>query len=182
MSQTSDSRPQPFTDGTAPEPATPQEHPRSSGRYRFCGGQPVDPEEGVHPEMRSDEAVACHHRNSHRQANQAGTSDTEAVPSSPAALIAMQDKSNKPRPEKPERQTSANVSQVMEMIDQLDTKAAEDLEIASRLVRRLESFHDDVVNEMRDDEEASHNQLICWAIDADRLMQARILLGNVDLE
>lgn len=94
----------------------------------------------------------------------------------------MQDKPTHPRPEKPERQESTRVRQVMELIDQLDTKAAEDLEIAFRLERRLESFHDEVVNEMRDDEEASHNQLICWAVDADRLMQARILLGNVDLE
>jgi hypothetical protein len=70
----------------------------------------------------------------------------------------------------------------MELIDQLDTKGAEDLAIAFRLVRRLEGFHDEVVDDMRNDAQASHNQLISWAIDADRLMQARILLGNVDLE
>ena len=40
----------------------------------------------------------------------------------------------------------------------------------------------EIVDEMRKDDDASHNQLISWAIDADRLMQARILLGNVDLE
>lgn len=124
-------------------------------------------EDGVHPEMRSD--AACGH-------------DNKSVPTTPNALIAMQDKSNKPRPEKPERQTSANVTQVMELIDKLDTKPAEDLAIAFRLVRRLESYHDDVVTEMRADDEASHNQLVVWAIDADRLMQARILLENVDLE
>ena len=171
MSQASDSHPQPSSDGTVPEPTATEGQARPNGRYRFCAGRPVDPDEGVHPEMRSDAASAGSSR----------PADAEGIPSSPAELIAMQDKSNHPRPEKPERQTSVNVTQVMELIDKLDTKAAEDLEIAFRLVRRLESFHDEVVDELRGDADASHNQLISWAIDADRLMQARILLGNVDL-
>lgn len=166
MSQASNSRPQP-ADGPTPEQTGSGGHARATGRYRYCGGQPADPHEGVHPEMRDHGTEAT---------------DFSGIPSSPAELIAMQDKSNHPRPEKPERQTSANVTRVMEVIDQLDTKAAEQLEIAYRLVRRLESFHDEVVDEMRNDADASHNQLISWAIDADRLMQARILLGNVDLE
>jgi hypothetical protein len=187
MGQTRNSRPQPSAEGPAPEPGAPQEHTRPSGRYRFCGDQPVDPEAGVHPEMHSDEmhgdaAAACQLQNGQRQANPSGSHDTETVPSSPDALIAMQDGSNRARPEKPERQTSANVTRVMELIARLDTRAVEDLEIAFRLVHRLESFHDEVVDEMRNDAEASHNQLIRWAIDADRLMQARTLLGNVDLE
>lgn len=177
MSQTHDSRPQPSADGPAPEPGVGQEHTKPSGRYRFRSGQPMDPNEGVHPEMRAEDATSLQ-----QQSNQPGGSASEAVPSSPAELIAMQNDANKPRPEKPDRTPSANVTQVMELIDKLDTKAAEDLEIAFRLVRRLESFHDEVVDEMRKDDDASHNQLICWAIDADRLMQARILLGNVDLE
>jgi hypothetical protein len=177
MSQTNNSRPQPSADGPAPEPGVGQEHTKPSGRYRFRSGQPVDPNEGVHPEMRAEDAAALQ-----QQPDVSGASDGEAVPSSPAALIAMQNDANKPRPEKPERTPSANVTQVMELIDKLDTKAAEDLEIAFRLVRRLESFHDEVVDEMRKDDDASHNQLISWAFDADRLMQARILLGNVDLE
>ena len=172
MSQASDSHHQPSSEGPAPDQATTGGQARPSGRYRFCAGRSVDPDEGVHPEVRTDAAAA----------NSSRPTDSEAIPSSPAELIAMQDKSNHPRPEKPERQTSANVTQVMELIDKLDTKAAEDLEIAFRLVRRLESFHDEVVDEMRGDADASHNQLISWAIDADRLMQARILLGNVDLE
>lgn len=177
MSQTHDSRPQPSADGPAPEPGVGQEHTKPSGRYRFRSGQPMDPNEGVHPEMRAEDATSLQ-----QQSNQPGGSASEAVPSSPAELIAMQNDANKPRPEKPDRTPSANVTQVMELIDKLDTKAAEDLEIAFRLVRRLESFHDEVVDEMRKDDDASHNQLISWAIDADRLMQARILLGNVDLE
>ena len=177
MSQTNDSRPQPSADGPTPEQVAPEGHSKPNGRYRYCAGQPVDPEQGVHPEMRADGAAASHPQNSDPEAGPG-----QAVPSSPAALIAMQDNANNSRSEKPERQTSAKVTQVMELIDKLDTKGAEDLAIAFRLVRRLEGFHDEVVDDMRTDEQASHNQLISWAIDADRLMQARILLGNVDLE
>ncbi|MEB3361987.1 MAG: hypothetical protein VKI42_07690 [Synechococcaceae cyanobacterium] len=180
MSQTRNSRNQP----SAEEPGA-DGQPRRSGRYRYSGGQPVDPDAGVHPEMRAEAVEAAHAADATQRSSPAHASPEEAaarIPTSPAELLAMQDKPSSARDEKPERQESAKVRQVMELIDQLDTKAAEDLEIAFRLVRRLESFHDDVVNEMRDDEEASHNQLICWAIDADRLMQARILLGNVDLE
>jgi hypothetical protein len=173
MSQTRNSRSQPSAEEPGADQNSADGQTRRSGRYRYSGGQPVDPDAGVHPEMRA-EAVEAAHASPEEAADR--------IPTSPAELLAMQDKPSSARDEKPERQESAKVTQVMELIDQLDTKAAEDLEIAFRLVRRLEGFHDDVVNEMRDDEEASHNQLVCWAIDADRLMQARILLGNVDLE
>ena len=152
-------------DQTQPAAADGSE-PRS-GRYRFCAGEPVNPLDGLHPEVAEFET--------HSPA-------VAGIPNSPNELIAMQDQMSSKRPEKPERQTSAKVTQVMELIDKLDTKGAEDLAIAFRLVRRLEGFHDEVVDDMRTDEQASHNQLISWAIDADRLMQARILLGNVDLE
>jgi len=138
---------------------------RPSGRYRYCAGRPLDPSEGVHPELAA-----------------AAVPDSGA-PASPAELIAMQ---NQPpasaRPEKPERQPSAKVAEVMARIDQLDTSAAEDLQIVRQLVRRLECFHDEVVEELRSDDEASHAQLIAWAIDADRLMRSRLLLESVDLE
>lgn len=134
-------------------------HDMSPDNDNISADQPLDPDQGA-PEG-------------------SGSAD---IPASPAELIALRNQANKPRPEKPERQSSAKVLQVMELIDQLDTDPGEDLDIAFRLVRRLETFHDGVVEELRDDADASHNQLISWAIDADRLMQARILLGNVDLE
>lgn len=90
---------------------------------------------------------------------------------------------NKPeRPEKPERQQSTKVKEVLDLIEKLETNAAEDQQIALTLVRRLEGFHDEVVNEMKDDAEAKHSQIISWAIDADRLYRARMLLDSVDLE
>ena len=152
---------------TQPADATPgpqANQPR--GRYRFQGGQSLDPDAGVHPEMVSGQDNAP-----------VGT----GIPNSPQDLIAMQ--SNKPeRPEKPERQHSPKVKQVLELLKTLETSAAEDQQIALVLVRQLESFHDDVVAEMRDDEEAKHAQIVSWAIDADRLYRARMLLESVDLE
>ena len=136
------------------------------GRYRFQGGEPLDPDAGVHPEMATGQ---------HNAPVGAG------IPNTPQDLIAMQE--NKPeRPEKPERLQSAKVKEVLDLIEKLDTSAAEDQQIALTLVRRLESFHDDVVAEMKDDGNAKHSQIVSWAVDADRLYRARMLLESVDLE
>jgi len=139
---------------------------RPSGRYRYSAGRPLDPSEGYHPELTTD--------------NQPCTS--AGVPDSPAALIAMQDKSRNPRPEKPERQPSARVDEVFAYMEKLDTCAADELELARRLVRRLEGLHDEVVEDLRNDADASHSQLISWSIDADRLMRSRMLLESIDLD
>jgi hypothetical protein len=105
-----------------------------------------------------------------------------AVPESPAQLIAMQNTPPKPRPEKPEPQSNPTVKAVMELLDTLVATPAEDLAIAVRLVRRLEGYHDSIVDDQRDDDSASHNQIIAWAVDADRLMCSRLLLESIDLE
>jgi hypothetical protein len=167
MSQPGNNCQPPFAEGPSPDDAAPQAASPGGGRYRYSAGSPLDPDEGVHPEMREPAASPL----------PPGT-----APASPADLIAMQDRFVHPRPEKPERQPSANVEEVLDLIDRLDNSAAEDLEIALRLVARLESFHDAMVEELRDDPEASHNQLIAWAIDADRLLRARLLLESIDLE
>lgn len=86
------------------------------------------------------------------------------------------------RPEKPERQQSAKVKEVLDLIEKLDTSAAEDQQVALALVRKLENVHDEVVDEMRGDADAKHTQIISWAVDADRLYRARMLLDSVDLE
>lgn len=137
---------------------------RRSGRYRYRGGSPLDPNEGVHPEMHEDAL---------------SPERSEAVPSSPSELIAMQENS---RPQKPERQQSAKVKQALDLIDSLETTAAEDQQIALAILRHLEAYHDEVVQEMQDDETAKHSQIVCWAVDADRLMRSRLLLESVDLE
>ena len=140
----------------------------ATGRYRFQGGKPADPNAGVHPEM-VDPVQA--------------SSASSAIPNTPEALIAMQEnQSEKERPEKPEHQQSAKVKQVLELIEKLDTSSAEDQQLALNLVRKLEDFHDDVVAEMKDDAEAKHSQIISWAVDADRLYRCRMLLNSVELE
>jgi hypothetical protein len=157
----------PMSHASSPEPTDANAPAQRSGRYRYCAGRPLDPSEGIHPELNPDDAPAT---------------EESGVPDSPAALIAMQDKSDAPRPEKPERKPSAKVEQVLELLDRLETGAVEDLDLVQRLVRKLENFHDHVVEEMRDDEAASHSQLIAWSIDADRLMRSRLLLESVDLD
>ena len=139
--------------------------PSTGGRYRFFGGRFADPNEGVHPEMVDLVGTA---------------SDSSGIPDSPDALIAMQE--NKPeRPEKPERIHSAKVKQVLDLMEKLETSADDDQQIALAILRQLERFHDGVVEEMREDEEAKHSQIAAWAVDADRLMHCRIFLESIDL-
>ena len=139
--------------------------PSTGGRYRFFGGRFADPNEGVHPEMVDLDGTAA---------------DSSGIPDSPDALIAMQE--NKPeRPEKPERIHSAKVKQVLDLLEKLETSADDDQQIALAILRQLERFHDGVVEEMREDEEAKHSQIAAWAVDADRLMHCRIFLESIDL-
>jgi hypothetical protein len=152
---------------------SPQDHqaPRN-GRYRYSRGSRLDPSEKLHPELSDDS-----------QAMQVG----DGVPNTLQELIAMQandsdGRERSERPEKPVRQNSAKVSQVLELIESLETSVGEDQEIALALTRHLESYHNAVVEEMRDDADADHHQIVAWAIDADRLGRARILLESVDLE
>jgi hypothetical protein len=159
MTQPADATPGP----QANQPSQPSQ-PR--GRYRFQGDQPLDPDAGVHPEMAGELAAVP---------------VADGIPNSPHDLIAMQ--TDKPeRPEKPERQHSPKVKEVLELIKALETSPAEDQQISLFLVRQLENFHDEVVGDMKDDENAKHSQIVRWAIDADRLYRARMLLENVDLE
>jgi hypothetical protein len=139
----------------------------SNGRYRFQGQQPLDPNADVHPEMLSTasmEAVSGH------------------IPNTPNDLIAMQESEPRAnRPEKPERKRSEKVTQVLELIKTLSTSPADDQAIALSLLNKLEDVHDQVVSEMADDNAAKHTQIISWAVDADRLYQARLLLQNVEM-
>lgn len=150
-----------------PQPAPRPSQDEAGHRYRFCNGKPVDPAEGLHPEMADLDQVPL---------------PSCPIPTSPDALIAMQSKSSNERPEKPVRQQSAKVKQVVDLIESLDTSSHEDQQIALMLVRHLERMHDDIVDEMRDDSDAKHSQIVAWAVDADRLMRCRNLLESVDLD
>jgi len=152
-------------------PQDPQS-PRNS-RYRYSRGSRLDPSEGLHPVL-SDAAQ--------------DVSVRAGIPNSPQELIAMQSNDNAPdneradRPQKPEKQKSDKVKEVLELISKLDTSSLEDQQIALSLVRGLESFHDGVVEDMREDNDAKHSQIIAWSIDADRLMRSRMLLESIDLD
>lgn len=150
----------------APSPQPEQPADRASGRYRFQAGQPADPDEGVHPEMvdidRSGPSVS-------------------GIPSSPQALITMQGQSMD-WPEKPEHLLSPRVKEVLDLLERLGTDPAEDQQLALVLLRQLEAYHDGVVQEMQEDDEARHSQIVAWAVDADRLMRCRMLLESIDLE
>ena len=139
---------------------------------------PADDEsnEGVDPDMEAGELTV------HGESmGSIGDDPVSAVaPDSPTELIAMQQKPE--RPEKSGRSKSPKVRQVLELIETLDTQAWEDQQIALAIVQHLERYHDEVVAELVEDSEASHSQLACWAIDADRLMNSRRLLESVDLD
>ncbi|KAF0652237.1 hypothetical protein L107_15147 [Cyanobium sp. Copco_Reservoir_LC18] len=105
---------------------------------------------------------------------------SSGIPASPQQLIDMQTHGR--RSEKSERPQSPKVKEVLDRIEKLDTTAHEDRQIALVLLRHLEAFHDGVVEEMEGDDTARHGQIVAWAIDADRLMRARMLLESVDLD
>jgi hypothetical protein len=145
------------------------DHFRRDGRYRFRRGDSLDPNDGLHPEM-VDQSVDI------------GT----GVPNTFDELMAMQENNpaNPGQPQKPDRseKTTAKVKQVLDLIKELETSAAEDLEIALTLVRQLEDYHDKVVAEMQDDPDAKHGQIAAWSVDADRLMHCRIFLNSIEFE
>ena len=64
---------------------------------------------------------------------------------------------------------------------ELRTSPSEDQQIALALIGRLEELHQAVVQQLQQDPDASHRQIIHWSIDSDRLLHARNLLANVDL-
>ena len=111
MSQANDRHPQPSSDGSAPEPTATEGQARPNGRYRFCAGRPVDPDEGVHPEMRTDAAAA---------GSSSRPTDSDATPASPAALIAMRDQCDHPSPREPEGQIRLDTTNPVRRVVQVD--------------------------------------------------------------
>jgi len=142
---------------------------RRGGRYRFRRGQPIDPMEGLHPELVDPQLEF-----------------SSAVPQSPEALIAMQhqDVPDSERPTKPDRSSkeTAKARQALDLIKELETTAADDLQIALALVRQLEEYHDNVVRDLHADPEANHAQITAWSVDADRLMHCRVLIDSIELQ
>jgi hypothetical protein len=76
---------------------------------------------------------------------------------------------------------SGKVKELLEHIMLLSTSPWEDQQIALALISRLEALHQAVVHDLHGNPEASHQLITRWSVDADRLMHARNMLGNVDL-
>ena len=109
---------------------------------------------------------------------------TPSVPSSPEELIKMQRKTaEQSRPEKTGKgdPVPPKVKQALDLLSDLECSAAEDKEIALAILRHLEQFHDETVEEVVNANECERSQLAAWAVDADRLMLARRLLEGIEL-
>ena len=87
------------------------------------------------------------------------------------------------RPDKPVNgdKLTAKVKDVLALLEKLNTSAAEDKEVALTILRHLETFHDDAVDDMVNSAESERSQVAAWAVDADRLMFCRRLLESIDL-
>lgn len=152
----------------------PRAQPRSAGwdtpeLSRRDGGQnavQTTPQEGLHPEAQDPGPV------------------TPSVPSSPEELIKMQRHHAQPsRPEKTGKgdPVPPKVKQAVDWLAALACSPAEDKAIALAILRNLEQFHDDAVEEMVNADTSERSQLAAWAVDADRLMLARRFLEGIEL-
>lgn len=152
------SNPQPPDSGQDPQPP--------SGRYRFCGQAPVNPNEGLHPEIQNP-----------------GVGGGSA-PHTPEDLINMQESSaTSNRPDKPAKndKSTLKTKQALAFLEKLELSPAEDKKVALAILRHLESYHDDEVEELIESSGSKRSQVAAWAVDADRLMLCRIFLEGIEL-
>ena len=137
-----------------------------SGRYRFYGQIPLDPNEGVHPEMQDP-------------GEGGGT-----APHSPDALIKMQAppaKTGRLDDSGGAEELTIKVKKALSLLKMLDLSLAEDKQVALAIVRHLESYHDEVVEDLVERSESKRSHVAAWAVDADRLMLCRIFLEGIEL-
>ena len=126
----------------------------------------MDPDEGRHPEVQ-DPGVG-------------GSS----APHTPEDLINMQASSaSTSRPDKPTKndKTTLKTKQALDFLETLELSPAEDKQVALAILRHLESYHDDEVEELIESTDSKRSQVAAWAVDADRLMLCRIFLEGIDL-
>ena len=87
------------------------------------------------------------------------------------------------RPDKPTKneKTTLKVKQALEFLEKLELSPAEDKQVALSILRHLESYHDDEVEELIESTDSKRSQVGAWAVDADRLMLCRIFLEGIEL-
>ena len=104
------------------------------------------------------------------------------VPTTIQELLALQElQPNNYGPVAKSESDSSKVQEALGRIMELSTSPLEDQQIALALIGRLESLHQAVVQQLQQDQDASHSQITHWSIDSDRLLHARNMLANVDL-
>lgn len=87
------------------------------------------------------------------------------------------------RPDKPTKndQSTRKTKQALAFLEKLELSPAEDKQVALSIVRHLESYHDDEVEELIESTDRKRSQVAAWAVDADRLMLCRIFLESIEL-
>ena len=136
---------------------------RQGGCRRFHPGRSSQPRETVHPEM----AESVPH--------------SMSTPKSPNDLIAMQGKRVQSLAETSAPKLNLKIKEALALISRLNMTPREDAQVAVYLICELEEFHRDVLKDVLKDQEAGHDQVAAWAIDADRLMQSGMLLESATL-
>ena len=147
-------------------PASDADAPAVSGSYRFCRGVPLNPQQGIHPELEDP--------------GEGGG----IAPRSPEELIRMQRRATEQsRPQKSAKgeKLPPKVQKVIDCWGEQELSPAEDKAIALAILRHLEQFHDETVEEMVNADDSKRSLLATWAVDADRLMLCRIFLEGIEL-
>lgn len=87
------------------------------------------------------------------------------------------------RPDKPTKndKPTLKTKQALDFLEKLELTPAEDKQEALSILRHLESYHDDEVEELIEGTDSKHSQVAAWAVDADRLLLCRIVLESVEL-
>ena len=87
------------------------------------------------------------------------------------------------RPDKPAKndKSTLKTKQALAFLEKLELSPAEDKKVALAILRHLESYHDDEVEELIESSGSKRSQVAAWAVDADRLMLCRIFLEGIEL-
>ena len=126
----------------------------------------MDPDEGMHPEIQ-DPGLGG-----------------DSAPHTPEDLLRMQApcaRSNRPEKSTKSDKTTLKTKQALEFLKKLELSPVEDKQVALSILRQLESYHDDEVEELIESTDSKRSQVAAWAVDADRLMLCRVVLEGIDL-
>jgi hypothetical protein len=140
---------------------TPSNRYQSKGRYRYRAGQPLDPFAELHPEMNGD--------------------FIQVNPSTPTTIQQLLDIQQAFASGLSQERFDIKVETILSLVRKLEISMVQSRKIALTLIEMIESFHDEMVQSMIDNDESERAQIAAWAIDSDRLMRCRDLLQQIEL-